>query len=161
MSWTGVCNPSSNICQYKLFRMFFLRVLMNFSALCFATAICLLLLLVLCSSALCTFTATRAFHVSRWSLNNSNAYNIMTGKTDLHSLSPPRVSLLTSCTYRTRYLCGFEGDIVFGDCIFRVDPSGLLTRDGSCPTKSGSLSLSGLSIKAFAPDVFSNLSSVR
>jgi hypothetical protein len=83
------------------------------------------------------------------------------GKTHLHSRSPSRVSLLTSCTYRPRYLCGFEGDTFFGDCIFRVDPSGLLTRNGSCPTQSGDLSLSGLSIKALAPDVFSNLSPVR
>jgi hypothetical protein len=102
-----------------------------------------------------------AFLVSRWSLNNSSACKVMAGKTDLHSLSPSRVTLLTLCKYRPRYLCGFEGAIVFGDCIFRVDPSGLLTRNGSCPTKSGSLSLSGLSIKALAPDVFSNLSSVR
>jgi hypothetical protein len=101
------------------------------------------------------------------------------GKTHLHSRSSSRVSLLTSCTYRPRYLCGFEGATFFGDCIFRVDPSGLLTRNGSCPTKSvdlsssgvtivslgpdvfSSLDLSGMSIKAFAPDVFSNLSSVR
>ncbi len=54
-----------------------------------------------------------------------------------------------------------EGAVVFGDCTFSVDPSGLLTRDGSCLTQSGSLSLSGMGIKAFAPDVFSNLSSVR
>jgi hypothetical protein len=51
--------------------------------------------------------------------------------------------------------------VVFGDCIFSVDPSGLLTRGGSCPTQSEGLSLSGMSIKALAPDVFSNLSSVR
>jgi hypothetical protein len=53
------------------------------------------------------------------------------------------------------------GAVVFGGCTFSVDPSGLLTRYGSCPTQSGSLSLSGMSIKALAPDVFSNLSSVR
>ena len=51
--------------------------------------------------------------------------------------------------------------VVFGDCTFSVDPSGLFTRDGSCLTQSGSLSLSGMGIKALAPDVFSNLSSVR
>ena len=68
------------------------------------------------SSALCTFkklvVTTRVFLVSRWSLNNSSAYNLMAGvagKTELHSRSPSRVSLLTSCTYRPRYLCGFEG----------------------------------------------------
>jgi hypothetical protein len=105
--------------------------------------------------------STKDFLVSRWSLNNSSACNLMEGKTHLHSRSPPRVSLLTSCTYRPRYLCGFEGDIFFGDCIFRVDPSGLLTRNGSCPTKSGDLRLSGMSIKAFAADVFSNLPSAR
>jgi hypothetical protein len=54
-----------------------------------------------------------------------------------------------------------EGAVVFGDCTFSVDPSGLLTRDGSCLTQSGSLSFSGMGIKALAPDVFSNLSSVR
>jgi hypothetical protein len=115
------------------------------------------------TSGACTFMfmATKVFLVSRWSLNNSSACNLISGKTDLHSRSPSRVSLLTSCTYRPRYLCGFEGAIFFGDCILRVDPSGLLTRDGSCPTKSGSLSLSGMGIKAFAPDVFSNLSYVR
>jgi hypothetical protein len=53
------------------------------------------------------------------------------------------------------------GAVVFGDCTFSVDPSGLLTRDGSCLTQSGSLSLSGMGIKALAPDVFSDLSSVR
>ena len=53
------------------------------------------------------------------------------------------------------------GAVVFGDCTFSVDPSGLLTRSGSCSTQSGSLSLSGMSIKALAADVFSNLSSVR
>jgi hypothetical protein len=53
------------------------------------------------------------------------------------------------------------GAVVFGDCIFRVDPSGLLTRNGSCPTQSGNLSLSAMSIKAFAPDVFSNMPSAR
>jgi len=53
------------------------------------------------------------------------------------------------------------GAVAFGDCTFSVDPSGLLTRYGSCPTQSGSLTLSGMSIKALAPDVFSNLSSVR
>jgi hypothetical protein len=53
------------------------------------------------------------------------------------------------------------GAVVFGDCTFSVDLSGLLTRDGSCPTQSGGLSLSGMSIKTLAPDVFSNLSSVR
>jgi hypothetical protein len=53
------------------------------------------------------------------------------------------------------------GAVVFGNCTFSVDPSGLLTRYGSCPTQSGSLSLFGMSIKALAPDVFSNLSSVR
>jgi hypothetical protein len=108
--------------------------------------------------------ATKALLVSRWSLNNSSAYNItagVAGKTDLHSRSPSRVYLLTLCQYRPRYLCGFEGDIFFGDCIFRVDPSGLLTRNGSCPTQSGGLSLSNMSIEAFAPDVFSNLPSVR
>jgi hypothetical protein len=116
------------------------------------------------ASASFTFVTTKAFFVSRWSLNNSSAYNLMagvTGKTHLHSPSPSRVSLLTLCKYRTRYLCGFEGATFFGDCIFRVDPSGLLTRNGSCPTKSGSLSLSGLSIKALASDVFLSLVSVR
>ena len=84
------------------------------------------------------------------------------GKTHLHSRSPSRVSLLTLCKYRPRYLCGFEGATFFGDCIFRVNPSGLLTRNGSCSTQSGSyLDLSGLSIKALAPDVFSNMPSVR
>jgi hypothetical protein len=53
------------------------------------------------------------------------------------------------------------GAVVFGDCTFSVDPSGLLTRSGSCSTQSGSLILSSMSIKALAPDVFSNLSSVR
>jgi len=53
------------------------------------------------------------------------------------------------------------GAVVFGDCTFSVDPFGLLTRSGSCSTQSGSLSLHGMSIKALAPDVFSNLSSVR
>ena len=105
--------------------------------------------------------ATRAFLVSQWSLSNSSAYNFIAGKTDLHSRSPSRVTLLTLCTYRPRYLCGFEGHTFFGDCIFRVDPSGLLTRNGTCSTKSGSLSLSGMSIKALAPDVLSNLPSVR
>ncbi len=113
------------------------------------------------TSGACTLMATKAFLVSRWSLNNSSACNLIAGKTDLHSRSPSRVSLLTSCTYRPPYLCGFEGAIFFGDCVFRVDPSGLLTRNGSCPTKSGDLRLSGMGIKAFAPDVFSNLSSVR
>ncbi len=110
------------------------------------------------TSAPCTFMATKAFPVSRWSLNNSSAYNLMAGKTDRHSRSPSRVSLLTSCTYRPPLppLCP-----VFGDCIFRVDPSGLLTRDGSCPTQSGGLSLSGMSIKTLAPDVFSNLPYAR
>ena len=113
------------------------------------------------TSVTCGLMATKAFPVSRWSLNNSSAYNLITGRTHLHSRSPSRVTLLTSCKYRSRYLCGFEGAIFFGDCIFRVDPSGLLTRNGSCSTKSGSLSLSGMSIKALAPDVFSNLPSVR
>jgi hypothetical protein len=72
-----------------------------------------------------------------------------------------RVSSLTSCKCRPRYLCGFEGAAFFGDCMFRVDPSGLLTRNGSCSTQSGSVRLSGMSIKALAADVFSNLSSVR
>ena len=71
------------------------------------------------------------------------------------------VTWLTLCKYRPQYLCGFEGATIFGDCIFRVDASGLLTRNGTCPTKSGSLSLSSRSIKALAPDVFFNLSSVR
>ena len=53
------------------------------------------------------------------------------------------------------------GAVVFGDCTFSVDASGLLTRYGSCPTQSGSLILSYMSIKSLAPDVFSNLSSVR
>ena len=53
------------------------------------------------------------------------------------------------------------GAVVFGDCTFSVDASGLLTRYGSCPTHPGSLILYGMSIKALAPDVFSNLSSVR
>jgi hypothetical protein len=105
--------------------------------------------------------ATQAFLVSRWSLNNSSAYNLMAGKTDLDARSPSRVSLLTSCKFRPRYLCGLGAFALFGDCIFRVDPSGLLTRNGSCPTQSGDLRLSGLSIKALAPDVFSNLPSIR
>jgi hypothetical protein len=117
------------------------------------------------ASAFFTFVTTKPFLVSRWSLNNSSVYNLMTGvagKTDLHSRSASRVSLLTSCKYRPRYPCGFEGATFFGDCIFRVDPSGLLTRNGSCSTQSGSyLDLSGLSIKALAPDVFSNMPSVR
>jgi hypothetical protein len=53
------------------------------------------------------------------------------------------------------------GAVVFGDCTFSVDPSGLLTRSGSCSTQSGTLYLVGMSIKALAEDVFSNLSSVR
>ena len=105
--------------------------------------------------------ATQAFLVSRWSLNNSSSYKIMAGKTELHSRSPSPLFLLTSCTYRPRYLCGLGAFAFLGDCIFRVDPSGLLTRTGSCPTQSGSLYLSGMSIKALSPDVFSNLSSVR
>ena len=113
------------------------------------------------TSGACSLMSTKVFPVSRWSLNNSSAYNFIAGKTHLHSRSSSRVSLLTLCKYRPQYLCGFEGDIYFGDCLFRVDSSGLLTRNGSCPTQSGSLDLSGMSIKAFAPDVFSNLSSVR
>ena len=113
------------------------------------------------SSGPCTLISTKALLVSRWRLNNSSAYNLIAGKTDLHPRSPSRVSLLTSCTYRPRYLCGFEGATFFGDCIFRVNPSGLLTRNGSCSTQSGDLRLSDLSIKALAPDVFSNLPSVR
>jgi hypothetical protein len=54
-----------------------------------------------------------------------------------------------------------EGAVVFGDCTFSVDSSGLLTRYGSCPTQSGDLRLSGMSIKALSPDVFSNLPSAR
>ena len=53
------------------------------------------------------------------------------------------------------------GDVVFGGCTFSVEPSGLLTRYGSCPTQSGTLNLYVMSIKSLAPDVFSNLSSVR
>ena len=113
------------------------------------------------TSVTCSLMSTKVFPVSRWSLNNSSAYNCIAGKSHLHFRSSSRVSLLTLCKYRPQYLCGFEGDIFFGDCIFRVDSSGLLTRNGSCSTKSGDLSLSGLSIKALAPDVFSNLSSVR
>ena len=111
--------------------------------------------------------------VSRWSLNNSSAYKVIlglthkviTGKTGLLLLGPLMVSLLTSGKYRFQDtkppLCGFGPVAFFGDCMFRVDPSGLLTRGGSCSTQSGSLSLSGMSIKALAADVFSNLSSVR
>jgi hypothetical protein len=105
--------------------------------------------------------ANSVLFVCRWSLNNSRAYKVIPGKTGLSLSGPLKVSLLTSCKYRPRYLCGFEGADFFGDCIFRVDPSGLLTRSGSCSTQSGSLSLSGMSIKALAADVFSNLSSVR
>ncbi len=54
-----------------------------------------------------------------------------------------------------------QGAIVFGDCTFSVDSSGLLTRYGSCPTQSGDLRLSGMSIKALSPDVFSDLPSAR
>ncbi len=111
------------------------------------------------TSVTCGWMATKVFLVSRWSLNNSSAYNIIKGKTHLHSRSPSRVSLLTSCTYRPRYLCGLG--LFFGNCIFRIDPSGLLTRNGSCPTQSGDLSLSGMGIKALATDVFSNLPSAR
>ncbi len=109
--------------------------------------------------------------VSQWNFNNSSFYNmwaidglIHASKTGLGSRSPwrsPWVFSLTSSKYRPRYLCGLEGIFVFGDCMFRVDPSGLLTRNGSCPTQSGELTLSDMSIKALAPDVFSNLSSVR
>ncbi len=115
------------------------------------------------TSGACTLMSTKDFLVSPWSLNKSSAYNLITGKTDLHSRSPSRVSLLTSCTYRPGYLCGFGAFAVFrfGNCIFRVDPSGLLTRDGSCSAQSGTLWLSGMGIKAFAPDVFSTLPKVR
>ena len=117
------------------------------------------------SSGICALKATRAFLVCRWSLNNSSAYKVITGKAGLLLSSSLPVSLLTSGKYRFQDtktpLCGFGPVAFFGDCIFRVDPSGLLTRGGSCSTQSGSLSLSGMSIKALAADVFSNLSSVR
>jgi hypothetical protein len=74
-----------------------------------------------------------------------------------------------NCTYRLSWLGRVKvvsGDcnrveFFFGDCIFRVNPSGLLTRNGSCSTESGGLIFIGMSIKELAPDVFSNLSSVR
>ncbi len=120
------------------------------------------------STATCAFRrwTTGAFRrVSQWNFNSSSAYTmtaiVIGSKWGLRSRRLSRVFSLTSYKYRPRYLCGLEGIFVFGDCMFHVDPSGLLTRNGSCPTQSGELTLSDMSIKALAADVFSNLSSVR
>ena len=40
------------------------------------------------TSVTCTLKATKVFLVSRWSLNNSSAYNLIVGKTHLHSEVP-------------------------------------------------------------------------